>query len=118
MASTVEFATFVTEQLGGSARGVTCCKMFREYDLYCHELFFGVICDDALYMKPTKAGEALLAARDALALAPPYQGTKNYLLFENLDDTALLAELLDATLDALPPPKPKKKREPKPRATP
>jgi TfoX/Sxy family transcriptional regulator of competence genes len=108
MATKPALAAFVLEQLGGERRGVTCRKMFGEYGLHCYGKFFALICDDVFYFKPTPAGEALLRARGLLALAPPYDGAKDYFQIDDLDDTAFLADMLDATVNALPEPKPKK----------
>ena len=116
MSTKPEFAAFVLEQLGGEKRGVTCRKMFGEYGLHCFGKFFALICDDVFYVKPTPAGEQLLAARGLLVTAAPYQGAKDYYQIDDLDDTAFLAEMLDATVDALPEPRPKKPKAAKAKA--
>lgn len=110
MATKAEFAAFILEQFGGEKRGVTCRKMFGEYGLHCAGMFFAMICDGLLYLKPTPAGEALLRARGALVYAPPYPGAKDYLCVEDPDDGRFLRELMDTTICALPQPKPKGKR--------
>ena len=43
-----------------------------------------------------------------LEMAPPYQGAKNYFLFEEIDNIKLLNEFVRATWEELPMPKPKK----------
>lgn len=111
MATRAEFAAFVQGQLGGEAQGVTLRRMFGEYGLHGYGKFFAVICDDTLFVKPTRAGEALLRTRGLLAFAPPYKGAKDYLRMDDLDDAALLAALRDATLSELPEPRPKKPRQ-------
>ena len=116
MSTKPEFAAFVLEQLGGERRGVTCRKMFGEYGLHCYGKFFALICDDVFYFKPTPVGERLLTARGLLVLAPPYDGAKDYFQIDDLDDTAFLAEMLDATVNALPEPKAKKPKAPKGKA--
>lgn len=116
MSTKPEFAAFVLEQLGGERRGVTCRKMFGEYGLHCYGKFFALICDDVFYFKPTPAGERLLTARGRLVLAPPYDGAKDYFQIDDLDDTAFLTEMLDATVNALPEPKAKKPKAPKAKA--
>jgi len=108
MATRTEFAEFITAQLGGAERGITCKKMFGEYGLYGFGTFFAVICDDTLYLKPTLGAEALLRARGELVFEPPYDGAKNYLRLDMPDDPAFLETLVSATLAELPPPKPKK----------
>ncbi len=116
MSTKPEFAAFVLEQLGGEKRGVTVRKMFGEYGLHCYGKFFALICADVFYFKPTPAGERLLTARGLLVTAPPYQGAKDYYQIDDLDDTAFLAEMLDATVDALPEPVPKKPKAAKGKA--
>ena len=108
MATKPEFAAFVLETLGGERRGITCRKMFGEYGLHCYGKFFALICDDTLFFKPTLAGERLLTARGKLALAPAYEGSKDYYRIDDPEDAAFLAELTDVTVNALPEPKPKK----------
>ena len=111
MATRAEFAAFVAEQLGGERDGVTCRKMFGEYGLHGFGKFFALICNDTLYIKPTPAGEALLQSRGTCRFAPPYPGASMYLQIEDLDDATFLRELTQATLNALPEPKPKHKQK-------
>lgn len=42
-------------------------------------------------------------------MAPPYEGAKDCLLIEDLDDRELMGRLISATYSQLPEPKPKKK---------
>lgn len=108
MGTKPELAAFVLSQLGGERRGITCRKMFGEYGLHCFGTFFGVICDGTVFFKPTASGRAMLADRGALVLAPPYEGAKDYLQVDDVDDADFLRALTDATVAALPPPKPKR----------
>lgn len=57
MASHREFVEFITEQLR-EAGDIRSRPMFGEYGLYCDGVFFAVICDDQLFVKPTPQGEA------------------------------------------------------------
>ena len=116
MSTKPEFAAFVLEQLGGERRGVTCRKTFGEYGLHCYGKFFALVCAAVFYFKPTPVGERLLTARGRLVLAPPYDGAKDYFQIDDLDDTAFLAEMLDATVNALPEPKAKKPKAAKAKA--
>ena len=72
--------------------------MFGEYGLYCDGVFFAVICDDQLFVKPTPQGEA---AFPRLPKAPPYEGAKDYLLAEDVDDREGLTRLVRVTCEAL-----------------
>lgn len=108
MASSAEFMAYVCDQLAGAGE-ITSKKMFGEYGVYCGGRFFASVCDDQLLVKITAPGEALLPN---CPRAYPYEGSRQlHFLIENLEDTALLCELARVTCDALPPPKPRKKKE-------
>ena len=68
---------------------------------------FGGIYDNRLLIKPTKS------AREMLSDAPmelPYEGSKTMLLLvEELDDRALLTQVVTAVAEKLPMPKKRKK---------
>ena len=59
MASNLDYVEYVCEQLAGAGT-ITYKKMFGEYGLYCDGKFFASVEDDQLYVKMTKAGEALM----------------------------------------------------------
>ena len=107
MASNLEYVKFVCTQLGGM-RSVTYKKMFGEYCIYCDSKVLGLICNDIVYIKPTKGGEQLL--KDAPRQAP-YEGAKPCLVLEELDDRDFLARLVEATYEELPLPKQKRPRK-------
>jgi DNA transformation protein len=108
MATDQEFADYVLEQLR-DVRGVRHQKMFGEYAVYANERVVALICDNQLFLKPTDAGRALLTQRGTLKEAPPYKGAKpHFLISAELDDSTLLARLVQATVAELPKPKPKK----------
>lgn len=106
MASKPEFVQYVVEQLSGAGT-ITDRKMFGEYGLYCGGKLFALVCDDQLFIKITDAGRAL---KTDLSEAPPYTGAKNYFFIEDLEDREFLTELVVATCQELPLPKPKKPR--------
>ena len=97
MASHKDFVDYVTEQLQ-QAGNVRAKRMFGEYGLFCDGIFFGVICDDQLFVKVTPEGEVAFAH---LPKAPPYEGAKDYLLMEDVDDRETLAALTRLTCRAL-----------------
>lgn len=107
MASKIEFVEFVADQLR-QAGDITYKKMFGEYGLYCNGKIFAVICEDQLFIKITESGRNLCPE---LSEAPPYQGAKNYFLVEDVEHQQLLTELVTATCEELPEPKPKKKKK-------
>lgn len=87
-------------------------KMFGEYALYVGPKLVALICDDVVYLKPTEAVHSLLPKA---ALAPPYPGAKPHLVITEtiLADPLRFHELVLATANALPVPKPKKPKSPK-----
>ena len=82
-------------------------KMFGEYGLYCDGIFFAVICDDQLFVKVTPAGEA---AFPQLPKAPPYEGAKDYIWVEDVDDRETMTALTRLTCLELQA-QPKKRRK-------
>ncbi len=94
--ATIAFLLEQTAAAKGSAR-----KMFGEYGFYAAGTFVGVVCADALYLKPTPAGRLL--APDA-PLAPPYPGARPHLQIDpdQWDDAQSLCALLRATAEAQP----------------
>ena len=90
MASHRDFVDYVAEQLR-EAGVIRAKRMFGEYGLYCDGIFFAVICDDQLFVKPTSQGEA---AFPRLPKVPPYEGAKDYLLAEDVDDREGLTRLI------------------------
>lgn len=104
MASTPEFVNYIADQLSGAGQ-ITYRKMFGEYGMYCNGKIFALICDNQLFIKITKAGRAL---GPDLQTAPPYEGAKDYFLIETTDDRAFLTELVTASCEELPEPRPKK----------
>ena len=96
MASNPEYVQYIADQLGEAGQ-ITYRKMFGEYGMYVDGKIFAVICDNQLFIKITEA--------------PPYEGAKNYLLVEDIDDQEALVELVKATSAELPAPKPKKPKK-------
>lgn len=105
MASDSEFVEYVCEQLRAVPE-LSHRKMFGEYAIYAGNKVVALVCDNQLFVKPTKAGHALLGTPDE---APPYPGAKPHFLIDaHLDDSDFMSELVRATERELPTPKPKK----------
>ena len=108
MATDLDFIQYIHEQAGFGAR-LTHKRMFGEYGLYLDEKVVAFACNNSLFLKPTDAGRALLPT---VTPGKPYPEAKDYyVLDEYLDDTDLLQQLLQATADVLPLPKPKPVRK-------
>lgn len=104
MASSKEYLTYVLDQLSG-LDGVACKPMMGEYILYYQGKIFGGVYDDRLLVKPTKTAKAMLPNAP---YALPYDGAKEMLLVEELDDRARLTALVAAMAPELPAPKQKR----------
>lgn len=101
MASSKEYLLFVLEQLS-ETDGIAHRAMMGEYIIYCRGKVVGGIYDDRFLVKPTKS------ARELMPNAPfelPYEGAKEMLMVEDIENKQLLAELLTAIADELPEPK-------------
>lgn len=105
MASDKAYLNYILEQLGG-LEDVSYRPMMGEYILYYRGRVIGGIYDNRFLVKPVQSAKAMMP--DA-PFELPYEGAKEMLLVENLEDGAFLAELFDVMFDELPPPKKKKK---------
>ena len=103
MASSKEYLNFILEQLSG-LDGITHRAMMGEYILYYRGKIVGGIYDDRLLVKPIKAALALMP--DAPCECP-YEGAKEMLLVENVDDSTFATKLFEAMYEELPAPKKK-----------
>ena len=104
MASTKEYLEFVLEQLSG-LDGIGHRAMMGEYVLYYRDKVFGGIYDDRLLIKPVPAAVKLLPEA---TMELPYEGAKEMILVEDVDNREFLCELGDAMWDDLPEKKKKK----------
>ena len=100
MATLQSTVDFITSQIDNAGM-ITSRKMFGEYALYCEGKVIAFVCDDQLFLKPTKeAKEFFPDATDA----PAYPGSKMYMLIpsEKWDDREFMSELVTITYSALP----------------
>ena len=109
MASTKEYLDFILGQLE-ELDGITWKPMMGEYVLYRRGRIFGGIYDDRFLVKPVKA--AVSAMPDAVPESP-YEGGKEMLPVDRVDDREFLRALITAMYDELPEPKAKKANVPK-----
>ena len=104
MASSKSYLDFIMDQLSG-LDGVSWRAMMGEYILYYNGKIVGGIYDDRFLVKPTKTARSLLPeAVEEL----PYEGAKEMLLVDNIENRAFLETLLIAIYDELPAPKKRK----------
>ena len=104
MASSKEYLEFIMEQLSG-LEDVSWRAMMGEYILYYRGKIVGGIYDDRFLVKPVEAAKAMMPEAE---LEQPYEGAKEMLLVDDVDDREFLCELLEAMYDELPAPKKKK----------
>jgi TfoX/Sxy family transcriptional regulator of competence genes len=107
MASDGDFVKYVVEQIE-DAGVITYRKMFGEYAIYVDSKVIALVCDNQVFVKPTEEGRSFIANPKE---APPYPGARPHFLIEGgFEDREWFSELIRRTADALPLPKPKKKR--------
>lgn len=104
MASNKEYLDYILEQLS-ELDEITYRAMMGEYIIYYRGKIVGGIYDDRLLVKPVKSAFALMP--DA-TFELPYEGAKEMLLVDDVDNRDFLADLFNAMYDELP--LPKKKR--------
>lgn len=105
MATQQKTVDFILEQIA-DAGDVSTRKMFGEYAIYADKKVVALVCDDQLYVKPTKAGKAYIGK---VKEAPAYKGAKPSFLISGdyWEDAEWLAGLIKVTARELPLPKPK-----------
>ena len=103
MPSSKEYLNFVLDSLSG-IDDISYRAMMGEHVLYYRGKIFGGIYDDRFLVKPVKSALRLMpeAPREK-----PYEGVKEMLLAENVDDKAWLSELVLAMYEELPAPRKK-----------
>ena len=105
MASSKEYLAFILGQLT-ELEEITYRAMMGEFIIYYRGRIVGGIYDNRLLVKPVKA------AIRYMPTAPyevPYEGAKEMLLVEEVDNKEFLTGLFRAMYEELPTPKPKKK---------
>ncbi len=106
MASSKEYLDFILEQVS-ELNNVSYKAMMGEFIIYYNGKIIGGIYDDRFLVKPVKSAIALMPnAKYEL----PYDGAKEMLLVDDVDNKEFLIGLFDAMYDDLPVPKPKKKK--------
>ncbi len=105
MASSKEYLEFVLEQLS-DLEDISYRAMMGEYIIYYRGKIVGGIYDDRFLVKPVKAALEMMPDAD---MELPYEGAKEMLLIDDVDDREFLSDLLEAMYDELPAPKKKRK---------
>ena len=105
MASSKGYLDFILEQLSG-LDDVSYRAMMGEYIIYYRGKIVGGIYDDRFLVKPTKSAVAMMPHA---SMELPYEGSKEMLLVDNVENRDFLRELVETMYDELPAPKQKKK---------
>ena len=89
MASTKAYLDFILDHLSGLDE-ITYRAMMGEYIIYYRGRIVGGVYDDRFLVKPTKSAVAMMpdAEREL-----PYEGAKEMLLVDNVDDREFLQKL-------------------------
>lgn len=104
MASSKSYLEFILEQLS-LLDDISYRAMMSEYIIYYHGKVIGGIYDDRFLVKVTKASRELMPEAE---LEIPYEGAKEMLMVDDVEDKEFLRELFDAMYPELPQPKIKK----------
>ncbi len=104
MASSKEYLDFILEQLSDSD-DVSYRAMMGEYIIYYRGKVVGGIYDDRFLLKPTESALSMIPDAD---MELPYEGAKEMLLVDNVDNKAFLNKLLSSVFADLTAPKRKK----------
>ena len=107
MASSKEYLDFILEQLS-ELEEITYKAMMGEYIVYYRGRIIGGIYADRFLVKPVKS--AIVYMPNAKYVLP-YDGAKEMLLVDDVDNKEFLTGLFNSMYDELPAPKSKKKKQ-------
>ncbi len=104
MPSSEQYLEYVLEQLSDLDE-ISYRAMMGEYIIYYRAKIIGGIYDDRFLVKPVKSAMSMMPdARMEL----PYEGAKEMILVDDLENKAFLSELFDEMYDELPAPRKRK----------
>lgn len=104
MASSKDYLAFVLEQLSG-LDDISYRAMMGEYIIYFRGKIVGGIYDDRLLVKPVPSAISLMPTA---SYELPYEGAKEMLLVDDIDNREFLCNLFLSMYEELPTPKKKK----------
>ncbi len=105
MASSKEYLEYILEQLS-DLEDISYQKMMGEYILYFKGKIIGGIYDNRFLIKPTETAIKMMPDAD---MELPYEGAKEMLLVEEVENREFLREVFEAMYDELPAPKKRRK---------
>ena len=98
MASSKEYLDFVLEQLS-ELEDISYRAMMGEYIIYYRGKVMGGIYDDRFLVKQTKSSLKMMPDAD---LELPYEGGKEMIMVDDVDNRDFLKDLFEAMYDELP----------------
>ena len=98
MASSKEYLDFVLEQLS-ELEDISYRAMMGEYIIYYRGKVMGGIYDDRFLVKQTKSSLKMMPDAD---LELPYEGAKEMIMVDDVDNRDFLKDLFEAMYDELP----------------
>lgn len=101
MASSKEYLDYILAQLSG-LDDISYRAMMGEYIIYYRGKVVGGIYDDRFLVKSVKSAVAMMPDAE---MEPPYEGAKEMLLVDDVENRGFLCELLETMYDELPAPK-------------
>lgn len=104
MASSKGYLGFILEQLS-ELKDVSYRAMMGEYIIYYRGKVVGGIYDDRFLVKPTKSAAAMMPN---VRMEFPYDGAKEMLLVDDVENKEFLRNLIETMYEELPAPKKKK----------
>ena len=105
MASSKDYLDYILDQLSG-LDDISYRTMMGEYIIYYRGKLVGGIYDDRFLVKPVKSALAMMPDAE---MELPYEGAKEMLLIDDVDNREFLRKLFEAIYEELPAPKKKKK---------
>ena len=104
MASSKDYLEFILKQLPGSD-DISYRAMMGEFIIYYRGKVVGGIYDDRFLVKTTKSALTMMPNAD---MEVPYEGAKEMILVDDVENREFLRELLEAMYKELPAPTKKK----------
>ena len=101
MTSSKEYLRYILDQLS-ELTDITYRAMMGEYIIYYRDKIIGGIYDDRFLLKPVKSAKAMMP--DA-HMELPYEGAKEMILVNDVENKEFLRELVEAMYDELPSPR-------------
>ncbi len=102
MASSKDYFEFIMDRLSG-LDGITARPMMGEYIIYFRGKIIGGVYDDRFLVKNVPSARKMMPEAE---LETPYEGAKEMILVDNVDNPDFLRELVLNMFDELPAKKP------------